>query len=146
MDDTNRKELGLQPVPEIPLSIRGPQIQPGSYDALAVPDVVRRPGQGIMVHEDSLKLFLQGVVEHGPQTRKEWVAPLALLVSVLKFVLSPKADAFGLSGDTWFGIYVTANLAVGCWLVRSIIHAWRAKTIDECVTEFKETCIKVKND
>ncbi|MGK0271051.1 MAG: hypothetical protein ACI88H_001704 [Cocleimonas sp.] len=75
----------------------------------------------IEITEDKLENIL---IKHLKRmgTRKGWLAPLGLFISVvLANVSSSFTDKFGISASTWEALFMLASFGSGVWLLVSII-------------------------
>ena len=94
----------------------------------------------IEITEDKLEnILLKHLRRMG--TRKGWIAPLGLFISVvLANVSASFNDKFGIPSSTWEAVFLLAAIASGIWLVVSIILMmikWRVSSLDYLIS-----CIK----
>ena len=98
----------------------------------------------IEITEDKLEnILIKHIKRMG--TRKGWLAPLGLFISVvLANVSATFSDKFGISASTWEAIFILAAIVSGIWLLVSLIAMWINRK--ESTTEFLICQIKASDE
>lgn len=90
----------------------------------------------IQITEDKLRLVLKEHIEL-VERRKEWIAPLGVLMAVVTaFVTSTFRDAY-LKAATWEAVFLVTGVLSAAWLVRSIRLAFLSPSADDLVQKIK---------
>ncbi|WP_342804461.1 hypothetical protein [Alteromonas sp. M12] len=78
----------------------------------------------IEITEDKLEnILIKHIKRMG--TRKGWLAPLGLFISVVLANVSATFSAkFGIPASTWEAIFVLSAIGSGVWLLVSLIAMW----------------------
>jgi len=92
----------------------------------------------IEVTEDKMRLVLNDHLKNIEQ-RKEWIAPLGLLIAIVTtFATSNFKDAF-LSAKTWEAIFIISGLFSVSWLIKALKALFNSSTVDDIVAQIKNT-------
>lgn len=96
----------------------------------------------IEITEDKLEnILLKHLKKMG--TRKGWLAPLGLFISVvLANVSAIFTEKFGVSANTWEAIFVLASFGSGIWLIVSLIVMglnWKESTTEFLICQIKDS-------
>lgn len=91
----------------------------------------------IKITSDKLELILERHLKN-LERRKEWIAPLSLLLAIITtFCTANFKDAI-LSADTWRAAFVLLGLASCYWLCQSIWAYLRAPAIGDLMEKIKQ--------
>jgi len=98
----------------------------------------------IEITEDKLEnILLKHLKKMG--TRKGWLAPLGLFISVvLANVSASFNEKFGISASTWEASFILALIASFVWLIVSLISLllnWKESTTDYLIVQIKASDI-----
>jgi hypothetical protein len=113
----------------------------GKYTGTSVPIKIVHSNldqEVIQVTEDKIRLVLN---EHlrNIECRKDWIAPLSLLIAIVTtFITSSFKDAL-LSASTWEAIYILSGALSVAWLVKALWALLTASTLDDVVAQIKNT-------
>ncbi|EGR1057293.1 hypothetical protein CGT81_03565 [Vibrio cholerae] len=90
----------------------------------------------IQIPEDKLKLIL---TEHSSSIEKKgsWIAPLSILVTLLAVFVTTEFKAFYFDAATWRAFFLFISLGTVSWLVMTLIHLYKAKSIDDVINVIK---------
>jgi len=96
----------------------------------------------IEITEDKLEnILLKHLKKMG--TRKGWLAPLGLFISVvLANVSATFTEKFGIGASTWEAVFVLAAIGSGVWLFASLIAMWlnwKESTTDFLICHIKDS-------
>ncbi len=92
----------------------------------------------IVITSDRLELVLQKHLKN-LERRKEWIAPLGLLLAIVTtFCTATFKDAF-FAADTWKAIFVMAGVASFVWLIKSGWASFRAPDIGVVMNKIKQS-------
>jgi hypothetical protein len=75
------------------------------------------------------------------KSRSDWHAPAGTLATLIATLVAAQfRQALGLTSDVWQAMFVIATVAVGVWLVTTVVRAWkmRAVTIESVVDRLCE--------
>lgn len=91
----------------------------------------------IQITEDKLRLVLNQHLTKCEQ-RLAWVAPLGLLIAIVTaFTTATFKDALMLSAATWEAAFLITALISAAWLVKTVITAFQAPTVEDIVAKVK---------
>lgn len=91
----------------------------------------------IVTTEDKVRLCLNTHL-HRAERRREWIAPLGLLISVIgMFVSADFKNAAGLSAAEWRAFFFVSGLISAGWLLYAISLATNPPTVDTMIQELK---------
>jgi hypothetical protein len=91
----------------------------------------------IVITSDRLELVLQKHLKY-LERRKEWIAPLGLLLAIVTtFCTATFKNAF-FSADTWKAIFVMAGVVSLVWLIKSGWASFRSPDIGEVMNKIKQ--------
>lgn len=96
----------------------------------------------IEITEDKLEnILLKHLKRMG--TRKGWLAPLGLFISVVLANVSATFTAkFGIPASTWEAIFILAAIGSGIWLIVSLMVMWvnwKESTTDYLICQIKDS-------
>ncbi|GAA6133672.1 hypothetical protein NBRC116188_04610 [Oceaniserpentilla sp. 4NH20-0058] len=96
----------------------------------------------IEITEDKLEnILIKHIKRMG--TRKGWLAPLGLFISVVLANVSATFSAkFGIPASTWEAIFILAAIGSGIWLFASLIVMWlnwKESTTDFLICKIKDS-------
>ena len=101
----------------------------------------------IIIAIDKVKLCL---IDHLGRLEKKgrWITPLALLIMfLLTFATAEfEKEAFGLSGDNWFTVFLILAVGSAIWLVIAVVVACNTETTDDIIAELKKEAMKIPLD
>ena len=92
----------------------------------------------IVITSDRLQLVLQKHLKN-LERRKEWIAPLGLLLAIVTTFCTTTFRDTIFSADTWEAIFVMAGVASFVWLVKSGWASLRAPDIGEVMNKIKQS-------
>jgi hypothetical protein len=90
----------------------------------------------IIITEDKIRLCMHqhlGRVE----ARREWIAPTGVLITLLIIFPTTTFKDFIFTAAVWTAIFVIATLITFAWLIRAIIRARRAPSVEDIVRVMK---------
>lgn len=91
----------------------------------------------IIITSDRLELVLERYLKN-LERRKEWIAPLSLLITVVvTFSTATFKQAF-FSADTWSAIFFLVGLLSLLWLIKSSLASWKAPAIGDLMSKIKQ--------
>ena len=96
----------------------------------------------IEITEDKLEnILIKHIKRMG--TRKGWLAPLGLFISVVLANVSATFSAkFGISANTWEAVFILAAVGSGIWLLVSLFAMWlnwKESTTDFLICKIKDS-------
>lgn len=74
------------------------------------------------------------------KTRREWVTPLSLFLTLLASLFATEFKDFGLAAPVWEAIFVLGAAASAVWFLIGAVSAWRNRTaggVEQIVEELK---------
>lgn len=72
--------------------------------------------------------------------RTAWVAPASLLSALVMSIITSDFTKFmGISEDVWSTVFVVAAILSGVWLLRSLLHLFRAAKLEDVLQAIVET-------
>ncbi|ABM25694.1 hypothetical protein Sputw3181_2877 [Shewanella sp. W3-18-1] len=96
----------------------------------------------IEITEDKLENILLKHLKK-METRKGWLAPLGLLISVvLANVTAAFTAKFGISASTWEAVFILGAIGSGIWFITSLIAMklnWKESTTDFLISQIKDS-------
>jgi hypothetical protein len=95
----------------------------------------------IQITEDKLRLVLNEHLGHVSE-RQGWIAPLGLLVAVITTLVTSTFRDIGLKAPTWEAIFWIVGVASFGWLIRAVIRAFQAPSVDDVVERVKNRSSK----
>lgn len=111
----------------------------GKYTGTSVPIKIIHTNldqEIIHVTEDKIRLVLNEHLKN-VERRKDWIAPLSLLIAILiTFTTSNFKDAL-LSAKTWEAIFIVSGFLSFIWLIKAVWVAYSASTVDDIVSQIK---------
>ena len=90
----------------------------------------------IVITEDKIRLCLNDHLR-GLESRWGWVAPAAIFLTILITFVTTTFHDFYLKAPVWEAIFLVAEVLVFFWLVRSVIRALKAPSIEDVVSAMK---------
>lgn len=95
----------------------------------------------ILTTEDKLKLCLKERLQR-LEKRKDWIAPMALIITVLLTLVTCDFKERWLSAATWQAIFIVSLVVIAVWFISCLRFATKAPTLESVVREIKEGAIK----
>jgi len=92
----------------------------------------------VRITVDRLQLVLSKHVQH-LEARRQWVAPLGILVAILMAFATTSFKEFYFSADTWRAFFILSGILVFAWLVKSGLGAFRSKGVEDIIEELKSS-------
>ena len=90
----------------------------------------------IVITEDKVRLCLTGHLKR-IEAKRGWVAPAAILVTILVTLVTAEFHDFYLKAAVWEAIFILALVFDTGWLIFALRSAWKSSTVDEVVAEMK---------
>jgi hypothetical protein len=101
--------------------------------------------QFINIQISTLKLMLLTLLKK-LESRKDWVAPLGILISLLLSLAASEFKNFaGLSGENWQGIVITLSAFSFIWLAYSLYQAYNSITIDDFIDQLNDSSSEIED-
>ena len=112
----------------------GGRIAPETVEVTNIHDNVAQ--EVVRITVDRLQLVLSRYISH-LEARRQWVAPLGILVAILMAFATTSFKDFYLSADTWRAFFIWAMILVFVWLLRCCYLAYKSKKIEDIIEELK---------
>ncbi len=90
----------------------------------------------IVTTEDKVKTCLDKHFKKA-ERRKEWVAPLSLLIATIAILVTADFKNFFLSSDTWKAIFIIVAILSSLWLISTIRFIFNNVTIESIINELR---------
>src|SRR5437879_3117997 len=84
------------------------------------------------ITEDKVRLAVLQHLERIEQ-RKAWHVPASLLVPLVAAFVAADFKDHLLKADQWFALFLFASLLTGAWLIRDVIRAYQAPSIEQFI-------------
>ena len=91
----------------------------------------------IVITEDKVRLIL---IEHlgRMEARKDWLAPGGVLLTLILTFVTTSFKDFVFKAAVWQAIFVVAGFLVVAWLVKVLLKAWKAPTVEDVTETMKK--------
>ncbi|MFM4868119.1 MULTISPECIES: hypothetical protein [Aeromonas] len=90
----------------------------------------------IQITEDKLRLVLNEHVSSIEQS-KGWISPFGILVTILVVFATSDFKKAYFEASTWEAFFMMSAVLTTIWLARSLISAWKAKSVSDLINEIK---------
>ena len=90
----------------------------------------------IITTEDKLNLWLSGL-QAVLDGRRQWIAPLGLVLSLTLALATTTFKDFGLSADTWKAVFIMSDIGSGVWLLCTLRHAFNKLDRSQAIAQLK---------
>jgi hypothetical protein len=91
----------------------------------------------IQITEDRLTLILNQHIKN-LEMKNAWVAPLGILITLIVVFATTEFKKAFVSADTWRAFFIISTLLTIYWLIKSLITAFKAESINEIVDKIKQ--------
>jgi hypothetical protein len=115
---------------------QGGKILPETIEVTNIHDNVAQ--EVIRITVDRLKLVLSEHAKH-LEARRQWVAPLGILVTILMAFATTSFTDFYFSADTWRAFFVLSGIMVFIWLFKSSLASFRSRRVEDIIEELKNS-------
>lgn len=72
------------------------------------------------------------------ESRRCWIAPLGVLITILFTLITSTFKDYGLSADTWRAIFIVVGGLSFVWFLWSIREAMKSEKIEDIVEELRQ--------
>lgn len=74
------------------------------------------------------------------EKRKNWIAPFGILLTLLLvFATTSFKDALYIRSSTWEAFFLMALMLTLGWLICTLVHAFKSKTLDDLIETIKQS-------
>jgi len=88
---------------------------------------------------DKLRLILT-LYLRDMEKRKNWITPFGILLTLLLvFATTTFRDAFYIKSSTWEAFFLMALIITLGWLICTLVHAFKSKTVDDLIETIKQS-------
>ena len=96
----------------------------------------------IITTEDKVRICL---IEHLKKVehKKGWIAPLGIFIAICTTLSTSTFNNIFLDAPTWRAIFLLVGVISFCWLVWSVIMAFKSEKVDDIVLELKKGSKKI---
>lgn len=91
----------------------------------------------IQITEDKLTLILNDHIKH-MESKNSWVAPLGILITLMVVFATTDFKQAYFSADTWKAIFVITTLLSSVWLIKAVISAFKAISVNDVIEKIKQ--------
>lgn len=90
----------------------------------------------VVTTQDKIQICLMKYLQD-MGARDRWQAPFGMILTIGLVFLTADFKQFIFSKETWQAVFIIALLFSAAWLVNSLFHRKKAKTIEEVIDELK---------
>lgn len=90
----------------------------------------------VKITVDKLRLILNEYLAD-VECRKDWIAPLGILVTLIVVVATTDFKTAWLSADSWRAFFLLVTLVTVGWLIRASVRAFRSKSVSDIIEKIK---------